>query len=61
MTRPTPKREEVAFGVKEGHFLGYQIIQERIKPRLEKVEAVLNMTHPRTSRKYNARMLGWPP
>lgn len=45
------KAKKYVFGVMEGHFLGFKITPEGIKPHTEKVEAVLAMTHQGKSRK----------
>lgn len=42
------KEKKCAFEVREEHFLGYHITLEGIKPRMEKVEAVINMTPPKS-------------
>lgn len=42
------KAKKCVFGVTEGQFLGYKITPDGIKPRAEKVEAVLEMIHPKT-------------
>jgi len=37
-----------AFGVASGKFLGFMVSQREIKANLEKVQAILNMTSPKT-------------
>lgn len=41
------KSKKSTFGVTEGQFLGFQITQEGIRARREKIGAILNMNPPR--------------
>lgn len=42
------KAEKCPFEVSEGKFLGYMITKEGIKPRFEKMQAIINMQAPKT-------------
>lgn len=43
-----PKGKKCTFRVRECHFLGNHITLDEIKPRIEKIEAILNMAPPTT-------------
>lgn len=42
------KPNKCTFGMKEGKFLGYLISKGKITENPEKIEAILNLSHPRT-------------
>ncbi|GKB73827.1 reverse transcriptase domain-containing protein [Tanacetum coccineum] len=46
--------KKCTFGVETGQFLGYMITNEGIKANPEKVQAIINMTSPRTLREVQA-------
>lgn len=56
MSRPLLKREKVCVP-SGGTFLGLPLITGEIKPRMEKVEAIINMTPPKNIKVQ--RLNGW--
>jgi len=41
------------FSIKSGKFLGFLVSNKGIKPNPEKVQAILNMTHPWSIKKFH--------